>query len=261
MVNFYDFVVEEFNRRKKKNNKYSLREFSRDLDIEAGFLSKVLNRKIQITDKLITRLGAKFSLTKSEIEAYLKHDKILRQPPLPSFLQLKFNQEWIHPSLLINIGVLIELTKTVGFVNDDQLIAKKMNIAIEDVQKIKATLRHVDLVEFENDVKLTLKSGSNSGAWINKLNLDPVKEAETFKDHKRTLTKRQVDHFEKNPKGDSISNLVIALNSMRKAELNREVLKFLEKLNEKYSQYNDPNNSVFEISVAVMELIKTDIKS
>lgn len=57
---FRNFLKREFSMRQKKNPRYSLRAYSRDLDFDQSHLSKLLNGVCPVTRKTSARLQKQF---------------------------------------------------------------------------------------------------------------------------------------------------------------------------------------------------------
>lgn len=61
-VDFQNYLSNELQRRLADNPRYSLRAFARDLDIEPSLLSKILRRKIPLTDGMFQRISTRLRL-------------------------------------------------------------------------------------------------------------------------------------------------------------------------------------------------------
>lgn len=54
-MDFIQYLNDEFRARKLKNSKYSLRAYARDLQVESGFLSRILSKKLPLTPSMADR--------------------------------------------------------------------------------------------------------------------------------------------------------------------------------------------------------------
>jgi uncharacterized protein (TIGR02147 family) len=68
---YRDFLFEEFKRRKRKNSSYSLRAFSRDLEMNASRLSEIMNGKVGLSDLKGAEMAEKFGLSGKDREYFL----------------------------------------------------------------------------------------------------------------------------------------------------------------------------------------------
>ena len=65
-------VIQQFSQIKGKNPNYSLRAYSKKLDIPHSALSEILNGKRKLTKKMATRILINLKLVSSEQERILK---------------------------------------------------------------------------------------------------------------------------------------------------------------------------------------------
>ncbi|WP_413288675.1 TIGR02147 family protein [Bdellovibrio sp. HCB337] len=68
---YRSYILREFERRQKKNPAYSLRAFSRDLEIPCSRLSEILNRKRGLSQRRAPLLADKLYLSPSEKEYFV----------------------------------------------------------------------------------------------------------------------------------------------------------------------------------------------
>lgn len=68
---YRDFLFEEFKKRKRKNSSYSLRAFSRDLEMNASRLSEIMNGKVGLSDVKGAEMAEKFGLVDKDREYFL----------------------------------------------------------------------------------------------------------------------------------------------------------------------------------------------
>ncbi len=69
---FIKKLQEELRIRQLKNSRYSLRTFSRDLDVNYSILSRVMNNKIPYTKKLLLKIAETLPLQHDEVQYYLR---------------------------------------------------------------------------------------------------------------------------------------------------------------------------------------------
>ncbi len=63
-------LQDEFETRRTKNALYSLRAFSRDLNVSFSILSRILNGKIPFTEKFVLRIAGTLPLRPDELKYY-----------------------------------------------------------------------------------------------------------------------------------------------------------------------------------------------
>lgn len=147
-------LQDELVRRCKQNPRYSLRAFSRALEVDIGVLSRVLAGKRTLSYGVADRITNALGLSPIERRYFIdsiaeeqKNKKI--ETPLES-TTVKFEEvesdifqiigDWYHYAIL-------ELTTTVGFKNDVKWIAKKFGLSNLQVRLALERLQRVGLLK------------------------------------------------------------------------------------------------------------------
>ncbi|MFN3453649.1 MAG: TIGR02147 family protein [Pseudobdellovibrio sp.] len=117
-----DLLLKEFELRRHKNRQYSIRGFARDLEIDSSLLSKIINGKRIIKDKMAASLRPKFKQN-SEVKTFknknlkeidVDHFKMISVWYRNAILELLFlkdftpNTKWISDKLVIPESVVQE---------------------------------------------------------------------------------------------------------------------------------------------------------
>jgi plasmid maintenance system antidote protein VapI len=71
-ADFRTYLRAELIKRTKHNPKYSLRAFARSLNVQSGFLSKILLGQRRVTEATVQKFGVKLGLSPREIENFLQ---------------------------------------------------------------------------------------------------------------------------------------------------------------------------------------------
>lgn len=151
---FRELLNLEFQKRCKKNSRYSLRAFAKSLDFEPSHLSKILSKKRKLSFDNFIKLAHKMKLNESELEKFkfgLFGNKVETALELetPEYNQLEedtFNiiSDWYHYAIL-------ELTKINNFKPNVEWIARKLGISKSEVLIAKKRLLNVGLLQIQND--------------------------------------------------------------------------------------------------------------
>lgn len=138
----------ELEKRKSKNTRYSLRAFAKILEIDPSILSRILNKKIPLTQKQLLKISRSLKFTDDELDLYLnilleERLQLKTSWGLESFFEekelnkFKLVQEWQYLAIL-------ELIKLDGFEMSVSYISKKLNIpktlaqdSIKNLKKFK----------------------------------------------------------------------------------------------------------------------------
>ncbi len=132
-------IRQEFLERCKRNPKYSLRSFAIFLGVPVSTLSKIINSKIPLTEKMIIRIGISLSLKLEEIEFYASKNS--GKKPSVFFEPINFDiftviSDWYYFALL-------ELLNINAMNQSPRFLAKKLGlketiirISLERLEKV-----------------------------------------------------------------------------------------------------------------------------
>ena len=147
-THYRSILKNEFESRKQKNSKYSLRAFARYLDIDASSLSKILSGKRGLASVQARHIAKRLYKTEKEklefyrlvLESENKNKKCPAIIPEYDFIlneqqHYKLIAEWEYYAILN----LVELKNTKS---DPEYFAKRLNIAIKRAERVI-----VDLIE------------------------------------------------------------------------------------------------------------------
>lgn len=165
-----EFLRDEFDRRKKKNSRYSLRAFALLLGIPSGRLSEILSGKRRVTRANLGKICRALRLSLTETESILKAYDVEKSSGKISFVPEK-------KILGNNMGQLLEswipyailsLIKTKKFNSDHKVIAERLGITFEQAKNtFDVLVRDQLIVErrgryYENFNGLTTMDGISS---------------------------------------------------------------------------------------------------
>ncbi|MBS1959573.1 MAG: TIGR02147 family protein [Bdellovibrionales bacterium] len=159
---YRNFLRSKLVEKQTKNPGYSLRAFARQLGVEAGFLSYVLNGKRDISERMVSQFSEKLQLDEEESQIFellvrkektvsknlrerlesqlkksLSSDSNRRDLSLDHF---KMISEWYHFAILSLID-LQEFTWT------EQNVAESLGVPLETVRLALERLKMLELIE------------------------------------------------------------------------------------------------------------------
>lgn len=141
------WLQKQFTERCKKNARYSLRAFAKNLELDASTLSQVLSGKRRLSKKGIQNICDKLSVSPKELQLFgLIENK--KNEAEENYLQVSIDtfaiiSEWYHYAIL-------ELTYVSGFKADPKWIARKLSITVEEAKSAVERLIRVGLLLEEN---------------------------------------------------------------------------------------------------------------
>ncbi|MDO9181199.1 MAG: TIGR02147 family protein [Bacteriovorax sp.] len=142
---FRFWLQRKFNERCKKNARYSLRAFAKNLDIDPSSLSQILSGKRKLSKKIIHNICLKLSATPTDFQRF---GLLKRESNLENYFQISLDKfsvisEWHHYAIL-------ELTFVSGFKSDPKWIAKKLSITVMEAKIAIERLLRLELLLPEN---------------------------------------------------------------------------------------------------------------
>jgi uncharacterized protein (TIGR02147 family) len=145
----------------RRNPRFSLRAFAKQLGIDHSTLSQVLRRKRRLSSRDLQAVGSRLGLSEEAIEAYAQGSgkKSNRNKASEEILSFHLDLDtfqllsvWYHYAIL-------ELLQVQGFKTDSRWIAATLGIAVEDVNIALQRLLRLGLLEMSGRDRWTDKSG------------------------------------------------------------------------------------------------------
>ena len=244
---FQQFIVSEFERRKKINPRYSLRAFAQHLNIQASLLSRILRGKIPLTEKALNRFCEPLNIGQSEYKSFSreireektsrgqkKSDEVIREIKLDEF---KFIQDWYH-------FVILELTTLPGFQPDPEWISKKINITKSEAQM--ALKRLIDIGELEINAHGELVSAHKTSTL-----LEQGLTNAAFKRRQKQVLQKASEAMDLIPiELRDQSAITIPVDQELMPEIKERIKKFRRSLATYIEKNNKNADSVYELSVS-----------
>jgi transcriptional regulator with XRE-family HTH domain len=152
---------ERFHAAMRRNPRFSLRAFAKQLDIDHSTLSQVLNSRRKLSARTLQAVGKRLGLADETVRAYSRSTRKgsgLENPPtrprsyhfdLDTF---QFLSVWYHYAILALIAVE-------GFKTDSRWIAKVLGIDVDDVNIAIQRLLRLGLLEMQARNRWVDKSG------------------------------------------------------------------------------------------------------
>jgi uncharacterized protein (TIGR02147 family) len=218
-----NFLVSIFQDRKKKNSKYSLRAFARDLKVPASRLSEILNGKRKISKKMKLHFAEHLDL--SPEMAREKFDLQTHDPKVEGSVRYTYAEikedtlaivvDWYHFAIL-------NLIDTQDFESSPQWIAKRLGIEKQTAVLALQRLQRVGLIVL---VDREYKKTKNNLSTSDQITSQALKAA-----HRQVLD-RTVNALDKIPvtlRDISSVSMAIDLKNLNLAKL--EIKRFRRRL-------------------------------
>ena len=181
MLEYHDkWLLDEFEKRKKRNSAYSLRAFAKNIKVSPGLLSKIFRGKSQMTPETALKIIENLNINHKQKEKLLTHYKELkRKNALIKKRLINILKEGDHPESqrvkYLNTEEFLQISHwhhTLVFAilqfQDDcfdsfesfcKFISQKANISLQRLQDILKRLENLKLVTFsKNSMELHFDS-------------------------------------------------------------------------------------------------------
>lgn len=154
-----DYINEELDRRKRRNPKYSLRSFARDLNLSVGLLSEIATGKKSMTLKMAVHFADALQIPparryrfidtvlRESLEALKSKAQVGGAPHNKELLhndQLRVIYDWYHFSIL-------SLARTQGAKADPKWVAQRLSISPAEAQGALNRLKRLGLISLKKD--------------------------------------------------------------------------------------------------------------
>jgi len=145
---FRQLLKREFEERKQRNARYSLRAFAAFLNTDHSTLSQIFRGKREFTTEQIRRWGKKIGMSREEVAAYVAAQHVLDPSIVKRQEQLR---HWTAEALAIVTDrrhwQILQLSERRGFQGDCRWLAEQMDIGVDDVNVAMSRLLRLGLLE------------------------------------------------------------------------------------------------------------------
>ena len=244
-----DFLNDEFLRRCRKNQSYTLSAFARSLKVDTSTLSKIMKGLRTPGKRAVLALAAKLKLD-SETAARLTDPKRATQAQA-SYQQISLDHfhiiaDWYHYAIL-------ELMVLRDFAPDTAWIAKALKISSTEAQEAVERLQRVGILEIKPDGRWIDHSGGYStttGAEFT---------AAAFRQLQHQVLGQAIVALENTPfEKRSQTSMTMAIDPERLPEARELIKQFRRRLNRLVGGKGRKRTEVYQLSVSLFPV--TQIK-
>ncbi|MCM2354714.1 MAG: DUF4423 domain-containing protein [Pseudobdellovibrio sp.] len=166
MDHLVKYLNETYEVRKKKNARYSLRSFARDLDISSGRLVSIMQLKELPGEVTLGKIFSSLSTAEEKKDKILKDLKRARFKPKDHGFEKVLDSSQVEQMGHWQTWAIYTLMQRQDFDGSAEWLAQKTELEAEFVKERLQALVHIGLVRFE-DKKYLLKIGNvTSGSGI-----------------------------------------------------------------------------------------------
>lgn len=256
---FREILDCEYAKRKKRNPKYSMRAFARDLNLASSSLTEIMNGKSSISEKRAEKISIKLGLIENQKKFFLtlakndyllnnekktkkKNKKIILNKTEYTDLHIDYCKviaDWYHYAIL-------ELFQLSDFENTSAYISKKLNLPESIVNEAIDRLLKIGLLSKDNDGSLKLVNDFTAGS-------DGI-PSKTIRDHHLQLLQKAILAINnQNVHERDISSITMAFDSEKLSDAKIKIKKFRRSFNTEMS-LSENKNEVYCLSVQFFKL-------
>lgn len=242
-TDFKEYLIHEFNSRKQKNPRYSLRAFAGFLEIDSSRLSKIFRGKRPIKEKLMKKLGERLGLTPVEIDKFQqsskpdrKQDHLRKQTN--TFYKLYENfPELLNDSFAFTF---LELLKLNDFSYNIDWLCKKTGMSEAKIKKTVKSLVQAQILTVKEDGMLIESSHDPLGIHEPKIKNRDTLQKYHLKSFELSLENIHKASPDKNNHMSSIVSTSVQRLDRAKVminDFNKYLIEYLEQAPEKDTVY------------------------
>lgn len=245
-ADFRTVLINEFERRKEKNARYSLRAFAKALELSPSSLSAILRSKRKPSASLIHRLGPELGLSEPEVARFAQNagEVFFQELPIDIWDQIA---DWHHYAIL-------ELTNIDGFKPSTAYVAKALSISEQEVRLACDRLVKVGLLE------ITEAGWKDLSVLGNVTNMTDNTTAASKRKMQRQLLEKGISSLENVPFEDRLNrSMIVGINKKDLPEARERIVKFCHKLLADLGETRSTTD-VYNLSIALFPLTN-EVKS
>lgn len=246
---FRFYLQEEFSRRLKKNSRYSLRSFARDLNLNPGYLSRLISAERRPSAKKLADMLKNIPIDPKSLK---KITECQTNPdgkyPLHRLNMDIFTaiSDWYHYAIL-------ELTIVADFQSDPNWIAKKLDVSVIEVKHAIERLVRLEFLEIDNQGNYKDVSGSVTTVGNEFTNA-------AMKNLQKTVIEKAGEALESIPyEKRSQSSLTFAYGSDKMQKLKKLIRNFEAEVIKLSEEDNVNPDQVYNLSVSLYPLLREDL--
>lgn len=236
-----EILKREFQSKKERNHAYSLRAYSRFLDIDPSNLSKILSAQLSPGEKLRNKLAAKLGINSNDFMNPLSYQKTEDADYNEHAFNL-FNiiSDWYYYAIL----ELIKLNKYKKNC-DTNKIAKSLGLSEMQINDALKRLESVGLIQIDKKNKLIKNISDSSSSILN------INTSKAHRNQQKQILEKAIDALENIPVEErSQSSVTLAIQKDKLPEALNMIKDFRRKLSRFLSE-SDNLDEVYNLSISL----------
>ncbi len=245
---FRHYLLNELEKRGKKNNRFSVRAFAKQLKIEPSSLAQILAGKRNLTPQMCQRLSKQLALSPVKLRSLMKHTSDEPLNSFPNFKRIEEDQfkvisDWHYYAIL-------ELTRTDSFQSNLNWIANALDITTAEASTAIERLKRLGYLSTDSSGRYidTLDSANNAGNETT---------SAVLREHQKQILGKAIHALDKTAYEERVqSSIVLVGDQKRLAQAKQKILNFMEELDD-FMKSGPNHDEVYSLSVSLFPISNT----
>ncbi|WP_291516346.1 TIGR02147 family protein [Bdellovibrio sp. ArHS] len=246
-----------FEDRALRNPRYSMRAFSRDLQVDPSVLSKVIRGKRSVSGSMIRKMGRLLGLPADQVQSFQEKNKLhqkrmrdLAAEKSKKFVNIPLDQyeviaHWIHLAIL-------ECLNLADFDHTPKYLAQRLGVSESMISLALARLKNVGVLDVTAE-------GMVQSQPINTSSLGPAYTTQAMRNQQRELLEKAIFALEAVPfELRSQSSLTIAIEKRKLPEFIERIHKFRRDMNGLMMKKSKKPDDIYCLSLSLFPLTATE---
>ena len=229
----------------RRNPRFSLRAFAKQLGIDHSTLSQVLRNRRHLSARALEGIAKRIGLSDEVIRAYAQRYKKKKPTSPPQDIRgVHFDLDTFQTLSIWHHYAILELIRLKGFKTDSRWIAKTLGIAVEDVN-----------IALQRLIRLGLLEMAGRDRWVDTSG-DAEFQSATLTEAARNQMNREIheqaiDAIQRVPSKHRVHRqVVVALDSKKLPQLQALADEFVSELRTLASE-SDAKDDVYQVEISL----------
>lgn len=244
------FLKMELAERSRKNPRYSLRAFAKNLGIHHASLSGMLNGKRDISKRYLTQFCDRLGLGPADTKQFLR----VQSASIPHVQHERLEMDKFELSANVIHDAILELTQLPNFVSDNRWIAKVLGKNVNEINDAVERLKRLELMGEDENGNMIDLSPHNTLVGPHSTNAAKKRYQREVLD----LASKALEDYEYNERHQS--SVTMAVNKKDLDQVQEIIKKFRDDMIGYLQRGEQTPNEVYQLNVSFFPLSQTQVE-
>ncbi len=244
------YLRHELSRRIQKNAKYSLRSFSRDIEIPVSTLSAILSGERMPSKKFVTKVANKLSLSPIQVQNFLMQNAGLENKMSQNYADLILQEDQFKILIDWRHFAILRLIHTKNFKPDITWISSRLSSNNFHIGECVDRLKRLSLLKIENNKWTDLSEGKTS--YLKSIHSD-----ENIKSFLKSMLEKSISSIDQDDLSERNHTGMMLTISKKSLPLAVELIKtFRRSITEILEEKKIDKDDVYYLDISLFPLTK-----